>query len=232
MRRNESVLAVVVCRSPYHCGRCAVAQSADPEYPPHGLTAGRTWGCCRRVARTVILISRGSGALRGLRIPVPDRALTQRSRDLIRKREENYFKDRPWIQCQPTGPEAMPGWRRVIQTPSLIAFAYETLRYRLIFMDGRRLEADPSGPGWVFRRPMGRRHAGGRQLRVQRSDVADPRGMPHTEALRTTERYRRRSLDNYRSSSRWTDPGAFDQLVDGHLRPGIPTRYRDDRRGV
>jgi len=45
--------------------------------------------------------------------------------------------------AQPTGPEPWPGWRRSIQTPSLIAIAYDNLTYRLIFMDGRHLEPNP-----------------------------------------------------------------------------------------
>src|SRR3981081_728777 len=68
---------------------------------------------------------------------VPAEAPTEKSKALIHEREENYFKDRPAFQCQPSGPETVIGWRRIIQTPSLIAIAYETLTYRLIFMDGR-----------------------------------------------------------------------------------------------
>ena len=148
----------------------------------------------------------------GVRIPVPDRALTQTSKDLIREREETYFKDRPSFQCQPTGPEIWSGWRRVIQTPSLIAFAYETLRYRLIFMDGRRLEADPERTWMGY--SVGRWE--GDTLVVDSFGFnnrtwLDPRGMPHTEALRTTERYRRHSVGQLEVELTVTDPGAFDQ---------------------
>jgi hypothetical protein len=150
--------------------------------------------------------------LGGVRIPVPDRALTQKSKDLIREREETYFKDRPSFQCQPTGPEIWAGWRRVIQTPALIAFAHETLRYRLVFMDGRRLEADPE------RTWMG--HSVGRwegdtlvvdSFGFNDRTWLDSRGMPHTEALRTTERYRRPSVGQLQVELTVTDPGAFDQ---------------------
>jgi hypothetical protein len=74
---------------------------------------------------------------------VPADALTATSKALLHEREENYFKDRPGFQCQPIGPEMLAGWRRIIQTPSIIAIAYDTLSYRLIFMDGRQLEANP-----------------------------------------------------------------------------------------
>ena len=74
---------------------------------------------------------------------MPDDALTATSKVLVREREENYFRDRPAFNCQPSGPEPMLGWRRIIQMPSLIAIAYENLTYHLIFMDGRKLEANP-----------------------------------------------------------------------------------------
>jgi hypothetical protein len=148
----------------------------------------------------------------GVQIPVPDRALTQKSKDLIREREETYFKDRPSFQCQPTGVEIGPWWRRVIQTPSLIAFAYDTLSYRLIFMDGRRLEADPERTWMGY--SVGRWE--GDTLVVDSFGFndrtwLDARGLPHTEALRTTERYRRPSVGLLQVELTVTDPGAFDE---------------------
>jgi hypothetical protein len=123
-------------------------------------------------------------------IRVPDEVLTATSKALIHEREENYFKDRPAFQCQPIGPETLVGWRRIIQTPSIIVIAYETLAYRLIFMDGRKLEANPERTWMGYSvRTVGRRHAGRRQLRIQRSHLAGRSRAPHTEALRTTERY-------------------------------------------
>ena len=92
-------------------------------------------------------------------IRIPADALTPQSKALIQEREENYFKDRPSFQCQPSGPEPIAGWRRIIQTPTLIAIAYENLTYRLIFMDGRTLEADPDRRGW------GTRSGGGKATR-------------------------------------------------------------------
>ena len=92
-------------------------------------------------------------------IGVPDEALTSTSKALVREREENYFRDRPAFNCQPSGPEPMLGWRRIIQMPSLIAIAYENLTYHLIFMDGRKLEANPERTWMGIRRTVGRRHA-------------------------------------------------------------------------
>jgi hypothetical protein len=102
------------------------------------------------------------------------------------------------------------GWRRIIQTPSVIAIAYETLTYRLIFMDGRALEANPERTWMGY--SVGRWE--GETLVVDSFGFndrtwLDARGMPHTEALRTTERYRRRNLGQLQVELTVTDPGAF-----------------------
>jgi hypothetical protein len=141
---------------------------------------------------------------------VPDEALTVTSKALVREREENYFKDRPYFQCQPTGPEPVLGSRRVIQTPAVIAMVYETLRYRLIFMDGRKLEADPERTWMGY--SVGRWD--GDTLVVDSFGFndrtwLDARGLPHTEALRTTEQYRRRSFGQLQVELTVADPGAF-----------------------
>jgi hypothetical protein len=147
---------------------------------------------------------------RGIVIDVPAEALTPASKVLIKEREESYFKDRPAYQCQPSGPEAVAGWRRVIQTPAIIAIAYETLTYRLIFMDGRRLERDPERTWMGY--SVGRWE--GDTLVVESFGFndrtwLDARGLPHTDALRTTERYRRRTFGQLQVELTVTDPGAF-----------------------
>ena len=143
-------------------------------------------------------------------IRVPDEVLTETSKALIHEREENYFKDRPAFQCQPIGPETVVGWRRIIQTPSVIAIAYETLTYRLIFMDGRTLEANPERTWMGY--SVGRWD--GDTLVVDSFGFndrtwLDARGLPHTEALRTTERYLRRTVGQLQVELTVTDPGAF-----------------------
>ncbi len=143
-------------------------------------------------------------------IGVPDEALTATSKALVREREENYFKDRPAFNCQPSGPEPMLGWRRIIQTPSLIAIAYDNLTYHLIFMDGRKLEADPERTWMGY--SVGRWE--GDTLVVDSFGFndrtwLDGRGLPHTDALRTTERYVRRNFGQLQVELTVTDPGAF-----------------------
>ena len=141
---------------------------------------------------------------------VPDEALTATSKSLLREREANYLKDRPYFQCQPTGPETIAGSRRVIQTPGLIAIVHEALTSRLIFTDGRKLEADPERIWMGY--SVGRWD--GDTLVVDSFGFndrtwLDARGLPHTEALRTTERYQRRSVGQLHVELTATDPGAF-----------------------
>src|SRR4030095_1575026 len=76
-------------------------------------------------------------------VPVPDDALSPKSKALLHEREENYRRDRPAFQCRPSGPEPSGGWRRIVQTSSLITILKDDLSYRLIFLDGRKLESDP-----------------------------------------------------------------------------------------
>ena len=143
-------------------------------------------------------------------IHIPEEALTETSKALIREREENYFKDRPAFQCQPSGPEPIGGWRRFVQTPSVIVIAHDTLAYRLVHMDGRTLEAHPE-PTWMGY-SVGRWE--GDTLVVDSFGFndrtwLDARGLPHTEALRTTERYLRRNVGLMQVELTVTDPGAF-----------------------
>jgi len=153
-----------------------------------------------------------SGVWTGLAvvIHVPDEALTAQSKALIHEREENYFKDRPAFRCQPSGPATMAGWRRIIQTPSIITILYDNLTYRTIFMDGRQLEANPERTWMGY--SVGRWE--GDTLVVDSFGFndrtwLDALGLPHTEALRTTERYRRRSLGQVQVELTVMDPGAF-----------------------
>ena len=166
-------------------------------------------------------------------IRVPDEALTAESKALIREREENYFKDRPAFQCQPTGPETVAGWRRIIQTPSLIAIAYETLTYRLIFMDGRQLEANPERTwmGYSVGRWEGdtlvvdsfgfndRTWLDARGLPAHGS-TPDDRTLPAAHVRTVTGRAHRHRSRRLR------------QVVDSDVRPAVPAGLRDGRRRV
>jgi hypothetical protein len=99
---------------------------------------------------------------------------------------------------------------KIIQTPGMIVILNSDLTYRQIFMDGRKLEAAPN-PSWMGY-SVGRWE---RDTLVVESfgfndrTWLDTSGHPHTEALRTTERYRRRNFGNPDLEVTFADPGAY-----------------------
>ena len=132
--------------------------------------------------------------------------------DLVRQRQQEYYKTRPHYQCLPSGPEAemFRGWKRFIQTPTTIAILNDRLTYRVIHMDGRELEADPP-PSWMGY-SVGRWD--GDTLVVDSAGFNDKTwasryGVSHTEALRITERYRRPNFGHLQVEVTFTDPGAY-----------------------
>jgi hypothetical protein len=66
---------------------------------------------------------------------------------LYKQRMEDLGKDDPsTFKCLPQGHRVVAGaggMARIIQSPSVIAILYENLSYRQIFLDGRKLPADP-----------------------------------------------------------------------------------------
>jgi len=92
----------------------------------------------------------------------------------------------------------------------LILILNPDLTYRQIFLDGRALEAAPN-PSWMGY-SVGRWE--GDTLVVESSGFNDRTwldhdGHPHTEGLRTTERYRRRNVGNLELEVTFTDPAAY-----------------------
>ena len=147
---------------------------------------------------------------RGAAFIGPDDTLTPAAKELVRAREENYFKDRPAFQCRPTGPEVKAFFKRIVQTPTLITILYEDLTYRLIFTDGRMLEPDPERTWMGY--SVGRWE--GDTLVVDSFGFndrtwLDARGLPHTEALRLTERYRRSTVGEMQVEVTAVDPGVL-----------------------
>jgi hypothetical protein len=132
--------------------------------------------------------------------------------DLVRQRQQNYHKGRPSYQCLPSGPEAdrFAGWKRILQTPTAIAILNDDLTYRVIFMDGRELEANPA-PSWMGY-SVGRWD--GDTLIVDSLGFNDKTwlsryGQAHTEALRVRELYRRRDFGHLQVEVTFTDPAAY-----------------------
>jgi len=132
--------------------------------------------------------------------------------DLIRQRQREYHKGRPLYNCLPSGPEAdkAAGWKRVLQTPTLIAILNEDLSHRVIHMDGRELEANPA-PSWMGV-SVGRWE--GDALIVESAGFNEKTwlsryGQSHTEALRVREVYRRRDFGHLDVEVTFTDPRAY-----------------------
>ena len=105
-----------------------------------------------------------------------------------------------------TGAEMM----KIIQTPALIVILNPDLTYRQVFMDGRTLERDPN-PAWMGY-SVG--HWEGDTLVVESNGYNDRTwldhdGHPHTEALRMTERYRRRDFGHMDVEITYSDPKAY-----------------------
>ncbi len=136
---------------------------------------------------------------------------------LVQQRMENLGKDYMNAHCLPLGPgystaadSSGAEQMKVIQTPSLIVILNPDLTYRQIFLDGRKLETAPN-PDWMGY-SVG--HWDGDTLVVDSFGFNDRTwldhdGHPHTEALRTTERYHRRDFGHLDLDVTFTDPGAY-----------------------
>ncbi|PYR34034.1 MAG: hypothetical protein DMF90_18715 [Acidobacteria bacterium] len=131
---------------------------------------------------------------------------------LVQRRLEDLGIDHPSHLCLPWGPNYSTSQRRakIVQTPGLIIILDEDLTYRQVFLDGRELEAKPN-PSWMGY-SVGRWE--GDTLVVESFGFKDrtwldQRGHPHTEGLRTTERYRRRDFGHLDIQVTLDDPAAY-----------------------
>jgi hypothetical protein len=138
-------------------------------------------------------------------------------RELVEQRKEDLGKEYMNVKCVPLGPGYATSadstgaeMVKIVQTPSLIIMLNPDLTYRQVFMDGRPLEPDPN-PSW-----MG--YSVGRwendTLIVESFGFNDRTwldhdGHPHTEALRMTERYRRRNFGNLDVEVTLSDPTIY-----------------------
>jgi len=119
---------------------------------------------------------------------------------LWRQRAEAEAKKGPQSLCLPTAPlpvaDVMPSPTKIIQTPKQMVFLYEAdTAFRQIYLDGRKLPEDPQ-PSWLGY-SVGRWE--GDSLVVDAIGITDRSpldimGHPHSEAMRITERFRRRDF--------------------------------------
>ena len=128
-------------------------------------------------------------------------------------RMATYGQDDPAVGCLPEGPRAaLHGLEpfRIVQTPHVTFFLYESSPVRQIFADGRKLPVDPV-PSW-----MGYSVArwDGDTFVVETIGYNDKTwldftGHPHSEALRVNERFRRTDFGHMQLSITYEDPKAY-----------------------
>jgi hypothetical protein len=139
------------------------------------------------------------------------------ARAVVDERRENLGKDGMQVRCLPLGPAyATSGdstgseMVRIVQTPQLILMLNPDLTYRQVWMDGRKLEADPN-VSW-----MG--YSVGRwedetlvvdSFGFHPGTWLDRDGNTHTDKLRVTERYRRPNFGSLDVEVTFADPGAY-----------------------
>ena len=162
---------------------------------------------------------------------------------VYKQREDDFRRDTDGIHCLPPGPKAGIGVggfpMKIVQAANLVVvlYEYQTI-FRQIFADGRALPEDPN-PTWMGY-SVGRWE--GDTLVVTTAGyndrtTLDLAGHPHTEALRVTERYRRRDVghldvqvtfDDPKAYTRpWTLPMQFDLIPDGQLIEYVCENERD-----
>jgi hypothetical protein len=130
---------------------------------------------------------------------------------LFKQRSEEFAKDFPGYRCMPSpGPLNSFGLFKIIQSPTVLAVLPEDGTYRQIHTDGRQLPQDPN-PTW-----MGYSVGAwdGDTLVVESAGFNDQSwldffGHPHSEALRVTERYRRRDFGHLEVQMKFEDLKAY-----------------------
>ncbi len=134
---------------------------------------------------------------------------------LYKERIEQNGKDHPGVRCWPSGiPEKnnIPDGMKVVQTPDVMIFLYESRTiYRQIFTDGRPLpppDVQPTWMGYSIGRWEGETFVV-TTVGQNGKTWLDMRGLPATEALRVTERFRRPTIGHIDIDVTIDDPKAY-----------------------
>lgn len=129
--------------------------------------------------------------------------------------EKNLGGGRPSERCLPHGiPDAMlPGVSfKFVETPGLTLILYEEFnQYRQIFTDGRPFPGNDPVPTW-FGYSIGKWEGDTfvvETMGFNDQTWLDDSGHPHTEAMRTTERFRRRDFGHMDLTVTIDDPKAY-----------------------
>ena len=137
---------------------------------------------------------------------------------LFKQRLQSEGRDDPVAHCKPTGVPALgtvPLPYKIVQTPRLIVILYEeNTVFRQIFLDGRKLAADPE-PRW-----MG--YSVGRwdgdtlvvdTVGVNEQSWLDRMGHPHSASLHVIERFRRRDVGHLEVEVTIDDPKTYSKPI-------------------
>jgi hypothetical protein len=133
---------------------------------------------------------------------------------LMTERARNYQADDPVTACKPVGGprlDYIPTPIKIIQNPGLIVILHEAEHtFRQIYTDGRKLPEDPQPSAFGY--SIGRWE--GDALVVETSGFQDRgwldfAGHPYSEALRVTERFRRRNFGHIELQIAIDDPKAY-----------------------
>lgn len=130
---------------------------------------------------------------------------------LFKERAAAFSKDYPGLRCLPDpGPLATTGMVKFLQTPDVLALLAGSGVYRQIHTDGRKLPEDPN-PTWIGY-SVG--HWEKDTFVAETSGFNDRSwldfgGHPHSEALRITERYRRKDLGHMDVQITFDDPKGY-----------------------
>lgn len=135
--------------------------------------------------------------------------------EIYKHRVATFGYERPMTRCMPHGvPDAMTVLNlpfKIIQTPVVTVHLYEEFhKYRQIHTDGRQLPVDPD-PNW-YGYSIGRWENGTFVVETagfKEGSWLDNNGHPHTEALRTTERFRRLDFGRMDLAVTIDDPKAY-----------------------
>jgi len=174
---------------------------------------------------------------RGSEIPLRPEALA-----LYKQRAEHFGKGRPSERCLPHGiPDAMlyGGPLKLVQNRRLTLILFEEFNhFRQVFTDGRTFPQDPQ-PTW-FGYSVGRWDGDTfvvDSMGFNDQTWMDDSGLPHSDVLQTTERFRRRdfghldlqiTFDDVKDYTRpWSVNLAFNLLPDTELIENICENERD-----
>lgn len=141
--------------------------------------------------------------------------------DAMLEQEKSFYTTDPRFHCLPSGPGSYPagptagGERRIVQHPDFIAILNGDMTYRQVYMDGRELEAEPILSTWMG---YSTGHWDGDTLVIESNGYnaqtwLTREGLPHTDRLRITERYRRLDFGHIELEVTYDDPGTFSETV-------------------